>query len=192
MADQGIGTDANPLVHPVTGERIVFRRRARDTAGEVLEATLYSAPTGFVPSAHVHPSQEERLEIGGAPMTVRIGDDERVYQPGEIAVVPAGVPHVVWNATDQEATALMQFRPALDTETMFETFFGLARDGKVGKDGLRNTVHLLVLARTYRREMQVPPPTQRVVGLLATIVSPIARLLGYRGRYDEYSGPIRG
>lgn len=190
MAQKRIGTDANPLVHPVTGERIVFRRRARDTAVELLEATLYSAPTGFVPSAHVHPNQEERLEISGAPMTVRIGDDERLYQPGEVAIVPPGVPHVVWNPTDQEATALLQFRPALDTETMFETFFGLARDGKVGKDSLRNTLHLLVMARTYRREMQVPPPAQRVVGPLARVVAPIARLFGYRGRYDEYSGPI--
>jgi quercetin dioxygenase-like cupin family protein len=145
MVAAGIGTDENPLVHPVTGERIVFRKRGRDTGGGLLEVTLYSAPTGFVPAPHLHPSQEERLEISGAPMTVRIGDDERVYQPGEVAVVPPGVPHVVWNPTDRHVTALMQFRPALDTETLFETFFGL--------------------------------------------VAPIARLFGFRGRYDRYSGP---
>lgn len=182
------GTDENPLVNPASGERIVFRRRARDTAGELLEVTLYSAPTGFIPSPHVHPSQEERLEISGAPMMVRIGDDEREYQPGEVAVVPPGVPHVVWNASGQDVEARMQFRPALDTETMFETFFGLAKDERVGRNDLRNTMHLLALARTYRREMQVPPPGQRVVGILALLASPIVRALGYRGRYDEYSG----
>jgi quercetin dioxygenase-like cupin family protein len=184
-----IGTDENPLVHPVTGERIVFRRRSRDTAGAVLEVTLYSAPTGFIPSPHLHPGQEERLEISGAPMHVRIGDEERIYQPGEVAVVPPGVPHVVWNSTDQEVTALMQFRPALDTETMFETFFGLAKAGKVGRNDLRDKVHLLVLAKAYRREMQLPASEQRVVGPLAAVVAPIARLFGYRARYDEYSGP---
>ena len=184
------GSEENPLAHPGTGERIVFRRRARDTAGELLEVTLYSSPTGFVPSPHLHPSQEERLEISGAPMWVRIGDEEREYQPGEVAVVPPGVLHVVWNATDQHVTALMQFRPALTTETMFETFFGLAKDGKVGKNDLRDKLHLLALARTYRREMQLPPDQQRVVGPLATIVAPIAGLFGFRGRYDEYSGPL--
>ncbi|MEO8272938.1 MAG: cupin domain-containing protein [Chloroflexota bacterium] len=184
-----IGTEDNPLADPVTGERIVFRKRGRDTGGELLEVTLYSAPTGFVPSAHLHPNQEERLEISGAPMTVRIGDQERIYEPGEVAIVPPGVPHVVFNATDQHITALMQFRPALDTETMFETYFGLAGDGKVGKGGLRNTLHLLVLARTYRREMQVPPPGQRLVGPLSTLVAPIAGAFGYRARYDRYSGP---
>lgn len=183
------GTEEQPLVHPVTGERIVFRRRARDTAGELLEVTLYSAPTGFVPSPHLHPNQEERLEIGGAPMWVRIGEDEREYQPGEVAIVPPGVAHVVWNATDQHVTALMQFRPALSTETMFETFFGLAKDGKVGRNDLRDKLHLLVLARTYRREMQLPPAEQRVIGPLAAIVAPVAGLFGFRGRYDDYSGP---
>ena len=185
---QGIGTEANPLVHPGTGERIVFRRRARDTAGELLEVTLYSAPTGFVPSPHRHPSQEERLEISCAPMNVLIGDVERVYQPGEVAIVPPGVLHVVWNSTDKEITALMQFRPALATETMFETFFGLARDGKVGKNDLRDKLHLLALARTYRREMQLPPREQRVIGPVAAVVAPIASVFGFRGRYDEYSG----
>ncbi len=96
------GSEPNPLAHPGTGERIVFRQRARDTAGELLEVTLYSAPTGFVPSPHLHPSQEERLEISGAPMWVRVGDEEREYQPGETAVVPPGVLHVVWNATDHD------------------------------------------------------------------------------------------
>lgn len=192
MASAGIGTEENPLVHPVTGERIVFRKRGRDTGGELLEVTLYSAPTGFIPSPHLHPRQEERLEISGAPMTVRIGDDERVYQPGEVAVVPPGVLHVVWNPTDRDVTALMQFRPALNTETMFETFFGLAKDGKVGKNDLRDKLHLLVLARVYRRELQLPPAEQRVVGPLATLIAPIAGLFGFHGRYDKYSGPPHG
>ena len=191
MEAKAFGTEAHPLEHPVTGERLVFRRRGRDTLGELLEVTLFSAPTGFVPSPHLHPLQEERLEISGAPMWVQIGDDKREYQPGEVAVVPAGLEHVVWNATDQEVTALMQFRPALDTETMFETFFGLAADGKVGKNGLPNPLHMLLLAHEYRREMQAPPPAKWVIGPLAMLAAPLARALGYRGRYDKYSGRHR-
>ncbi len=68
----------------------------------------------------------------------------------------------------------MQFRPALDTETMFEMFFGLASAGKVGKNDLRDKLHLLALARTFRREMQLPLDQQRIVRPLATILAPIA------------------
>jgi hypothetical protein len=34
----GIGTEEQPLIHPVTGERIIFRKRARDQAAASLGA----------------------------------------------------------------------------------------------------------------------------------------------------------
>src|SRR5215217_8498484 len=112
-----LGTDEHPLVHPVTHERIVFRRRARDTDGQLLEMSLYLGASGFIAAPHVHPFQEERFEISGGPAIFRIDKQERRYEPGETVVVPAGIPHVWWNASDQEITTLIQFRPALQTET---------------------------------------------------------------------------
>ena len=185
------GTEENPLVHPITGERIVFRRRSRDTGGELMEMTLYLAPKGYIAAPHVHPNQEERFEVSGAPVIFRIAGKERLYEPGEVAVVPPGTPHVWWNPSDEEAATLVQFRPALDTETFFETFFGLARDGKVGKNGLPNPMQMMVLARAYRREMALPRRQQAVLGPIALFIAPLARALGYRERYDEYSGPLR-
>jgi quercetin dioxygenase-like cupin family protein len=190
-ADPQFGTEENPLVHPVTRERIVFRKRSRDTGGELMEMTLYLAPGGFIASPHVHPNQEERFEVAGSPVVFRVAGRERIYQPGEFAVVPAGVPHTWWNASDQEAATLVQFRPALDTETFFETFFGLARDGKVGKSGLPNPLQMSVLARGYNREMALPPPAQWILGPLSVVLAPLARALGYRARYDRYSGSPR-
>jgi quercetin dioxygenase-like cupin family protein len=183
------GTDANPLVHPVTGERIVFRRRSRDTGGEFLEMSLVLGPSGFVAAEHVHPNQEERFEISGAPAMFRVAGQERLYQPGEVAIVPAGTPHVWWNPGDEEVTTLIRFSPALDTETFFETFFGLARDEKVGRNGLPNPLQMMVLARAYRREMQLPRARQRVLYPIAVALAPIGRALGFRDRYDKYSGP---
>lgn len=184
-----IGTEENPLVHPVTGERIVFRKRSRDTGGELLELTLYLAPKGFIAAEHIHPNQEERFEVSGAAVTFRVAGKERVYEPGETAVVPPGTPHVWWNSSAEEAATLVQFRPALDTETFFETFFGLAREGKVGKNGLPNPLQMMVLARDYRREMALPMPQQMILGPIAMLLAPIARAFGYRSRYDRFSGP---
>lgn len=184
-----IGTDENPLVHPVTGERIVFRKRSRDTGGEFLEMNLYMAPGGFLAAPHVHPSQEERFEISGAEVMFRVGGVERLYQPGEVVVVPAGTPHVWWNPSQTEAATLIRFTPALDTETFFETFFGLAANGKVNAKGMPNPLQMSVLARAYRREMQLPPPQGWILGAVALGLSPIGRLLGYRARYERYSGP---
>jgi hypothetical protein len=153
-----------------------------------MEMTLYLAPKGFIATEHVHPKQEERFEVSGAPVSFRVAGKERLYQPGEVAVVPPGTPHVWWNPSDQEAATLIQFRPALDTETYFETFFGLAADGKAGKNGLPNLLQLAVLARAYRNEMALPPRAQRVLGPVAMLLAPIGRAMGYRARYDKYSG----
>jgi quercetin dioxygenase-like cupin family protein len=183
------GTEDNPLVHPVTGERIIFRKRARETGGDLMEMNLYLGPSGFIAAAHIHPFQEERFEISGGPAMFRIGEEERLYEPGQTVVVPPGTPHVWWNPSDREITTLIQFRPALDTETFFETYFGLARDGKVNKKGLPNALQMMVLAHAYNREMQLPKSRQRMLYPLAVVLAKLGAARGYRARYEKYSGP---
>jgi hypothetical protein len=75
-------------------------------------------------------------------------------------------------------------------ETLFETLFGLAADGKVNAKGLPNPLQMMVLARAYRREVQPAPPLSRIVGPLSIVLAPVGRLLGYRARYERYSGPL--
>jgi quercetin dioxygenase-like cupin family protein len=192
VSSGGIGTADNPLIHPVTGERIVFLQRSRDTGGQLLELLLYMAPGGFIATPHIHPNQEERFEVGGADVMIRAGTEERLYHPGEVAVVPAGVPHTWWNPSAAESATLIQLRPALDMETLFETFFGLAADGKANRKGMPNPLHMMVLARAYSREVKPPAPLSWVAGPLSVVLAPVGRLLGYRARYDKYSGPTKG
>lgn len=70
-------------------------------------------------------------------MVFRIGGKERRYKPGDVVVVPPGMPHTWWNPSDSEVSTLIQFRPALDMETLFETFFGLAAADRCGCGPLR-------------------------------------------------------
>ena len=49
---------------------------------------------------------------------VRIGDEERVAEPGDLVFKPRGVPHSFWNAGDDWARALELISPA-----GFERFF---------------------------------------------------------------------
>jgi len=184
------GTQERPLVHPITGERIVFRRRAADTGGELLEMTVYMAPGGFVATPHVHPGSEERFEIGTTELMFRLGRVERSYKPGEVVVVPPGVAHTWWNPGQKEAETLVQVRPAFDMETVLETWFGLGADGKVNSRGLPSPLQLMVLTRHFSREVEPPPPLRWVAIPASYILAPIGRLLGHRARYDRYSGPL--
>ena len=49
--------------NPVTGETIVFLKRAGDTDGQVLQMELLLEADGPRMLEHVHPRQEERIEV---------------------------------------------------------------------------------------------------------------------------------
>lgn len=178
------------LQHPVTGERVVWRKVAADTKGELLQADLFAAPGAFVAAEHVHPNQEERFEVLAGTLRLRIDGEERTLRAGEMAVVPPGRPHVWWNAGEDEVHLLAEFRPALRTETFFETFFGLATDGRTNRKGLPNPLQLAVLVREYEGELRLARPSVPIQRALFAPLAVVGRLLGYRGSYPRYSpGP---
>jgi len=175
------------IENPVTGERIVFRQTAQDTNGELLQFDLFFRPHGFVQVEHIHPRQEERAEVVSGSARYRLGGKERSLGAGEAAVLPPDIPHTLWNDGDDEAHLLMEVRLALKMETALETVFGLARDGKTNDQGRPNPLHGALLAREYEIFLAGPPiAMQRAV---MAVMAPIARLIGYKVRYPQYSGP---
>ena len=173
------------LEHPVTGEKIIFRKTASDTNGELLQGDLYLQPGAFVAAEHIHPLQEERFEIIAGTLRGRVAGKEFVSGPGETVVVPKGAPHVWWNAGDQELHCLVDLRPALRIESFFESFFGLAQDGKVSpKTGLPNLFQMALLMRTFPDELILARPPRAVQTLVFGALAPIGRLLGYTGAYE--------
>jgi quercetin dioxygenase-like cupin family protein len=160
------------LLNPVTGLRTVFRKTAEETSGELLQVDWIGEPKWTTGPDHVHPRQEERFEVLCGKLGLRVGGVERVHRAGDVIVAPAGAPHAAWNAGDDEVHVLVDFRPALRTETAFEALAGLARDGKTNRAGAPKNPLRLAL---------VPPLlVQKVIfGALARV----ARLLGHRAEY---------
>ena len=179
------------IEHPITRERIIFRKTAHDTNGELLQADFYLPPGGFVAAEHIHPLQEERFEVLTGTLRGRIAGKEVTGGPGETVVVPAGTPHVWWNSGDAEMHVLVEVRPALRIEVFFETFFGLAQDTKVNpKTGLPNPLQLAVTLQAFRHEIILARPPRLAQRLLFGSLAPIGSLLGYRAEYPyPYSRP---
>ena len=172
------------LEHPVTREKLVVRKTARDTNGELFQVDGYFQPGAFVAAEHIHPLQEERFEVIAGTLRGRVAGKELSSGPGTTVVVPKGTPHVWWNSGDEEMHVLVELRPALRTESFFETFFGLAQDGKVNlKTGLPNPLQMALVMRTYRKELVLARPPQAVQSLLFGAMAPVGRLLGYKGEY---------
>ena len=82
---------------------------------------------------------------------------------------------------------LGEFRAALRTELFFETFFGLATDGKTNRKGLPNPLRLAVMMREYEAELHLARPSVKVQRALFGPLAALGRALGYRGWYPAYT-----
>jgi quercetin dioxygenase-like cupin family protein len=168
------------LENPVTGEVMIFRRTAAETGGESLLVEVIVRPHGFVAAAHLHPFQTERFEVLEGRLGLRIDGKELQAGPGDVAVVPPGTPHRFWNAGEEDARFVVEVRPALQFESLIETMFTLAAQGKTNRKGLPNPLQLAVIARAHFDTVRLsfPPVALQRVGL--ALGAPLGRLLGYR------------
>jgi len=167
---------------------LTLRRSAAETGGQLLELEAEWRSHSARPPEHLHPSQDEHFEILSGSMTVRIAGEERIVSAGDKFDVPAGTPHEMWT-TGEPARALWQVRPALRTQTFFETIWGLAGDGKLNSKGAPGILQGALLAQEYSDVFRLTKPPRPVQKVAFALLAPIARLRGHRGRYDRYSGP---
>ena len=175
------------IVNPVTGHRIIFRKTTQDTNGELLQMDWIGRPGWKAGPVHVHSFQEERFQVLSGTLGSHVAGVERTHKPGdEVVVVPPGTKHTVWNeGEEEEVHALVEFRPAsLRSETMLETVFGLAQDGKLSKAGIpRNPFRLALIVHDYEDQIYLGQPPLVVQRVLFGSLASIGRLFGYRAEY---------
>jgi quercetin dioxygenase-like cupin family protein len=176
------------IYNPVQNDRIVYRKTAQDTNGELLSAELFVSPRGGNP-LHVHPRQEEYFKAVSGTFGVQLGQEHRRLREGEEAVVPPGTPHRWWNESDDEdARVLVELRPALNSEIFFETLYGLARDGKTDENGVPNILQQAVtLNGVNKGEIYLAWPPVSVQKVFLAALAPVGRVLGYKDHYPKYS-----
>jgi mannose-6-phosphate isomerase-like protein (cupin superfamily) len=170
-----------------TGERFVFTRRPAATDGELLEIEFYVKQ--FAPPAHVHMKLEERVEVLSGRARIWTGGKERLAGPGETVAFPAGVGHTFKADGDEYLRFRCEVVPPMQMEPLFETIFGLYRDGKADKRGQPNLLQNALLARESDSYLAGPPIWLQKP--LVAFGAWVAERLGYRVRYEKYSGPAQ-
>jgi quercetin dioxygenase-like cupin family protein len=169
--------------NPVTGERITFHATSADANGEsvVIECTVQ--PDGFVAATHVHPSQSERFAVIDGTLGLKSGKEKLTLGRGEVAVVEPGTPHRFWNDGEDEVRFVCEVRPALQFESLLETMFALAEDGKTNRKGMPNPLRLAVIARAHFATVQLPHPPAWLQNAGLAVAAPLGRALGYGPTY---------
>jgi quercetin dioxygenase-like cupin family protein len=181
-----------PIIeNPLHGERIRFLKTVPETNGELVQYETWLLPGGSVGVPHTHPVQESRFRVISGTASFSIQGARFELGPGQELTVPRRTAHCLWNEGLVDAHLVVEFRPGLLKQEFYETFFGLARDGKHQLKSPANILQWAVITAAYRRESRpLAQPFWLRLGLLT--LAPFGWLLGYRAHYERYCTRLDG
>lgn len=163
-----------------------FRQRVIKQEDGIVYCSLQVDPFAAGPPEHVHSDFDEFVEIQNGELSLYINGEVKKIHPGDKVFIPKGTPHKPFNETadtihlkghiafpEKFAFNLVQVYGFLDSHPDFEkspkTLLQMSLFGSAGFD-------------SYKGD-GTPISAQKVVGFLIT---PLARLLGYKSYYEEY------
>ena len=186
-------TTIRQIENQFSKERITFLQTGAETNGELF-AFEVQVPTDMIsPPAHLHVAEEEHLEVLEGEMTVQTDERQHVLRPGESHVLKPGVAHTWQNSGPGLLRFRGEFRPAGTAQTFFETYCGLAAEGRSDEKGQPPLLQVAASLPLWGMYLAGPPIlAQR---LLMAVLRPLAWIRGYRSRYERFErvhGRARG
>ncbi len=185
--------------NPITHSRIIVLPTEAETNGTgwLLEFHMVPHAGPEIPE-HVHLTWTERFEIIAGRARYKLNGVQGTAEVGDTIVVPPGQYHIhPWNAGDTELVyrqlntfAHASPRALHDVVGVFATAAGLAREGKIGKQGYpKNPLQLFAMLKTLNKydgyDAKLPIRVQKLLG---TTVGSLAEALGYRATYPRFVG----
>jgi quercetin dioxygenase-like cupin family protein len=183
----------NPLTNSKT--KVIESDQETNGMGWLLEVTCQPKAKPDI-KEHIHLSWTETFEIISGEAFYKVNGTERRASTGESFNVTPGQKHVhPWCAGNEplvytQKNEFDKHSPDAVQEVLgvFATVAGLAREGKVNKDGLpKNPLQLAATLRTLAKhggyDASIPIGTSKFV---SATLGKLAELLGYQGVYSKY------
>jgi mannose-6-phosphate isomerase-like protein (cupin superfamily) len=166
-----------------TGQQMIFLQTAKDTNGALLQIECFSPPTTMREPEHIHPSQENSFRVLSGVLHFRINGKIFLAGPDDEISIPAGTPHYFWNEEQETAHYIQEFRPALEIEDLFQTFFSLSRQGKLNRSGVPNIFQASLIMLRYSKELRIVRPSWTLQKIVFSCFAPIGKLLKLKAHY---------
>jgi len=170
--------------HP--NERLVVRFGTAESQGRVLIADVYVPGNAPGVPPHLHPKMEESLSVIRGSVEVVLAGERQVLGPGDRACIPPGTAHS-WRPLGEDVCVRGEISPGARFEEMWRQFMGLSQDGKLGPCGDHLPfLQAMAMVHEFSDVLALAGPPVFLQRAMAMVLTPIARLCGYRGRYEEY------
>ena len=172
------------IVNIRTGQKMTFLETWAETNGTQLKIDCISPASSEREKSHFHPYQENRFTILEGNLHFTINGKEQFAEVGDTISIPKNIPHSFYNSGHLDAHYIQEFFPALKIDSLFETFFVLARDGKLNKGGTPNIFRTALILLNFEKEIRLTQPNWILQKFTFKLLAPIAKLMGYKAFYE--------
>lgn len=105
-------TLADALKEEFKGRTNYWVCRPEVVEAERLQVCRATLPPGEGHNFHTHPELEEVIYVLAGKVEQWVGKEIRMLEPGEVAHIPAGIPHATFNPTSGDSVILAILSPA--------------------------------------------------------------------------------
>ena len=157
-----------------SGDQLIITQTCKQTKGKYLEVeAIYQPAKEFAPQ-HFHPAQEEQFTVLSGKLMTKINGIQREYQAGESFIIPARIPHAMYNASSQEVHFRWKIYPALRTEEFFRRTYQTFNNVK-SKNGKPSIVDMLLLLQDFHKEFIITKIPVFLQAFLFKFILPLLR-----------------
>ncbi len=171
-------TDARALHNRHTGEKLDFRRVARD--GQIwLELKGSLPPHREGPPLHVHYEETEEGQVGAGTLSAVVDGRRIQVAAGERATFPAGSVHRWWNDGNDTLVFEGVVKPVVDFDVYLQAVFEVVNSGPADRPPLFYMAHV-VWRHRRTQGLRIAPRWIQAIVLPAIVL--MGTVLGrYRG-----------
>ncbi|KQW28815.1 hypothetical protein ASE36_09995 [Rhizobium sp. Root274] len=171
------------ILNAYNNETFVFTQPCDETSITHFDVVLGQGGSGGGNAVeHIHPHSDEIFTVHSGRVMVMIDGREHYAKEGQSVTVPKGARHFFRNDFDGETHLTVTFTTA---QQHLRFFLNLARwtseEPRYFKaDGAVKLLPVALALHAFRDHLYIAGPPIAVQKLLFTILSPLARLFGYR------------
>lgn len=171
----------------INGNRFEFLETAESSGGQRVRIKITQCAKGKTVGDHIHLAQDEHFEVISGSLTYSINKEKNNLLSGEQITLYRNIPHNHYNTGDEPAVYIQTISPALDIDYFLENLVGLINDGKMERGNMPFLQKMVTLKYLESPSLlaDIPRGLQK---LLAHMLGPVARMLGYRAIYKKYTG----